>query len=157
MFTVREKSSPANFGLFWSKFAPFWPEINILAYIFQTVRWILLIFGIETYLMVFFWKIGVYSPGKIQRHPLWVLFGPNLPPFWPKINIWALYLPNSSLNFADFGYRKFFCGLLLGNWGLQSGKNLAPPILGPFWSKFGPFWVQHISKACLWLGVLIWV
>ena len=28
-------------------------------------------------------------------------------------------------------------------------KNLSPPILGPFWSKFGPLWVQHISKACL--------
>ena len=52
-----------------------------------------MIFCIEAILMVFFWKIEVYSP-----------------------------------------------------------ENLAPPILGPFWSKFGPFWVQRIFKTCLWLG-----
>ena len=44
----------------------------------------------------------------------------------------GLYLPNRSLNFDDFWYRNFSYGLLLENWGLQSGKNLAPPILGFF-------------------------
>ena len=38
-----EKSSPPILGPFWSKFTSFWPEINILACISQTARWILLI------------------------------------------------------------------------------------------------------------------
>ena len=60
-----KKLAPPNSGYFCSKFAPFWPKISIFACISRTVHWILLIFGIETYLKVFFWKIDVYSPGKI--------------------------------------------------------------------------------------------
>ena len=71
--------APPILGPFWSKFAPFWPKIKILAYIFKRDRWILLIFGLETF------------------------------------------------------------GVFLENRGLRFGKNLAPPISGPFWSKFAPF------------------
>ena len=33
-------------------------------------------------------------------------------------------------------YRNLSYGLFLEIWGLRSGENLAPPILGAFWSKF---------------------
>ena len=32
-------------------------------------------------------------------------------------------------------------------------KNLALPILGPLWYKFGPFWVQHLLKLVCDLGL----
>ena len=39
-------------------------------------------------------------PGKIWFRPFWALFGPNLPLFWPKINILGYIF--GLLNFADF-------------------------------------------------------
>ena len=87
--------APPILGPFWSKFAPFWPKINIWAYIFQTAHWILLIFGIETFLMAFFWKIEVYSPGKIEPRPFWLLsvqiwtfLGPTY--LWSLLVTWDL-------------------------------------------------------------------
>ena len=73
---------------------------------------------------------------------------------WNVTEIWehVFYLPNNFLNFADFLYRILSHGLFWKNWGLQSRKSLTPPISIPFCFKFGPFWVQHIFKACLWLG-----
>ena len=45
---------------------------------------------IETYLMVFFWKIDVYSPGKIQPRPFWALFSQNSPLLGPKSAFWLI-------------------------------------------------------------------
>ena len=42
----RKYLAPPNLGHFWSKFAPFWPKIDILAYIFKTACWVLLSFCI---------------------------------------------------------------------------------------------------------------
>ena len=90
--------APPISGPFWSKFSSFRPKIYILVYIFQTVHWILLIFGIETFLMVFFQKIEVYSLGKFWPRPFWALFGPNLPLFGPKSTFWLI---------SSEGYVKF--------------------------------------------------
>ena len=86
-------------------------------------------------------------------------FGPILVqicPFLAQNQHFSLYLPNGSLNFVDFWYRNLSHGLLLENWGLQSGENLAPPILGPFWSKFAPFWpkiniLAYIFQTVHWI------
>ena len=75
------------------------------------VHWILLIFGIETYLIVFFSKIDVYSPEKSS--PAHV--GPFLVqicPFLAQNQHFSLYLPNDLLNFADFLYKNLFYGFL---------------------------------------------
>ena len=88
-----EVYSPENltlpiFGPFWSKFAPFWPKINILAYIFQTVRWILLIFCMEAILIDFLGKL-TFTVRKNLFLPIFALFWFKFAPFWPKINILA--------------------------------------------------------------------
>ena len=70
-------------------------------------------------------------------------FGPFLVqicPFLAQNQYFDLYLPNGLFNFADFCCRNLSYGFLLENWCLQSWKKLAPPILGPYWSKFAPFW-----------------
>ena len=97
------------------------------------------------------WKNWGLQSGKNLAMPILDPFWSKFVPFWPKINILACLI-SDSLSLDDFLYRNYSYGLLLENWGLQSGKNLAPPILGPFWSKFGLFGVQHIFKTCLWLG-----
>ena len=85
----------------------------------------------------------------------WALFGPNLPPFRPKTTFW-LISSERFIEFCWFWYRNLSYGLLLENWCLQSGKNLAPPILGPFWSKFVPFRpkisiLAYISRTVHWI------
>ena len=42
---------------------------------------------IETILMVFFWKIEVYSPETFSLCPFWALFGPNLDLFGSNISL----------------------------------------------------------------------
>ena len=74
-------------------------------------------------------------------------FGPflvQISHFFAPNHHFGLYLLSDSLNFDDFLYRNYSYGHLLENWGLQSRK-IYP-------RQFGPFLVQHIFKACLWLG-----
>ena len=58
---------------------PFWPKIDIWAYIFKMVHWILLTFGIDTSLLVFIRKTEVCSPGKIWLRPSCTLLVQILP------------------------------------------------------------------------------
>ena len=81
---------------------PFFPKINIVAYIFQTIRLILLIFCIETYLMVFFEKIEVYSPGKNIAMPIFGSFLIQICPFLALNQHFSLCLISDSLNLDDF-------------------------------------------------------
>ena len=65
---VRENSEMAKIWPFVAKIWPFsakkWHFWKFLTYHFQTLLWNLLIFGMETTLMVSFQKIIVYMPGK---------------------------------------------------------------------------------------------
>ena len=122
---------------FFYLFGPFWPKIKILAHIFQSVNWILM--GIETSLMVLFWKIiEVCSPGKVRARSFCALFGPNFPLFSPK----SMLYPISSKRFIKlcwfFSTETIF--IVLEILGLQSRKNLIPPILDPLvkiWTSLG--------------------
>ena len=89
---------------------------------------------------------------------IWPFFGKNWL-FWEfltynfQTQLWIFLIFGTELLWISTlsGEPIILC-LVLENWCWQSRKSLAPPILGPFWSKFGSFWVQHIFKTCLWLG-----
>ena len=70
------------FRPFLVQICPFWPKIDIWAYIFQTVIEFCRLLNIDTSIMVFLWKIDIWSPGKIWPRPFQALFGPQP---WPLI------------------------------------------------------------------------
>ena len=116
-----EKSSPAHFGplfveisLFLAQnqyFSLYLPNgsLNFADILYRNLSYGLL------------WKNWGLQSGKNLVMPILDLFGPNLPLFGLK-STFSLCLLSDSLSLDDFLYRNYSYGLLLENWGLQSGK-----------------------------------
>ena len=146
---------PPIFGPFWSKFAPFWPKINIF-YLYLPNA--LMNFADFWYRILSYDFVLENIGLRLGKNPAPPILGPfwsKFAPFRPKINILAYHL-NCSLNFSNFWYRNLSFGLLLENWCLQSRKNLAPPIWGPFWSNLPLFGPKSTFFSCI-FQTLRWI
>ena len=83
------------FGQNLAIFGQNWQFWGFLAYNFQPLLWIFLIFGMEVVHMVFFEKIILYNAGKI---PMWGIIGhlAKILPFFTKIESFESFWPITS-------------------------------------------------------------
>ena len=97
----------------------------------------------------FFW------PQNCQK---WSKFGHFLPK-WPFLSVFGLYLPNAAINFHNFWYGNYSCGLLWNNYSVYTGKILRWPKFGHFFAKidsFESFWPINSKRSYESSLFLVW-
>ena len=117
-----------------------------------TIRFFFLFFAWSCVSIWLRWPPKIFFAEKFfdpQNGQKWSKFGH----FWPKqpfLSVFGLYLPNAAINFHNFWYGNYPCGLLWENHSVYAGKILRWPKFGHLWPKFGRFLAKIDSFECFW-------